>query len=67
MKGESYEYSDLRNEEMQRHQEGGALFQERGIRYQFIDMNEKGMSKRELSELFLRAMHLARRADDEVR
>ena len=42
-------------------------FKERGIRYQFIDMNEKGMSKRELSELFCERCILSAGQDDGVR
>ena len=36
---------------MQRYKESRAFFKERGIKYQFVDMKEKGMSKGEFNSV----------------
>ena len=45
------EYTNIWNKEMQRYKESRAFFKERGIKYQFVDMKEKGMSKGEFNSV----------------
>ena len=46
------EYTNIWNKEMQRYKESRAIFfKERGIKYQFVDMKEKGMSKGEFNSV----------------
>lgn len=48
-KENSYEHTNFWNEKMQRNKEGKGYFKERGIKFQFIDMKEKGLSKGEFT------------------
>lgn len=50
-KQERDEYPGVRNEEELRHEEAQRYFKERRVKFQFIDLKEKGMSKGELESV----------------
>ena len=51
VKGDFNEHTDIWNQEMKWYKKAERFFKERGIKYQFIDMKEKGMSKGEFNSV----------------
>ena len=51
VKGDFNEHTDIWNQEMWWYKKAERFFKERGIKYQFIDMKEKGMSKGEFNSV----------------
>ena len=49
--GHIYEHPDLRHKKCNDTKKAERFFKERGIKYQFIDMKEKGMSKGEFNSV----------------
>ena len=47
----TYEYTDLWTKKYNETKKADCFFKERGIKYQFIDMKEKGMSKDEFNSV----------------
>ena len=46
-----HEHTNIWNKKMQRNKESRTFFKERGIKYQFVDMKKKGMSKGEFNSV----------------